>query len=324
VTPGPVAPVDLVAFETLLEPLGSWFERYGDVTRFVTAEGEGYSLCSPELASLVLREHARHFVRGWGVERVRLILPGGLLVDEGAAWKRHRALAQPLVHRQWLARHAQRAHHSAKALRDAWVLASHRGATIDVTTDTSLLALRCMLDVVFGAEAAQHSPLLALAQEQRRDLAFARRFRAFRPWVRELLASRPPPDSFLHGLVTADSTDGVPFSTEELVDQVLTFVIALRSRRNDEGPLHQSPNRPPTLAPAIDAINKQPKVASTQPAQGRRFTVAWAQEWLSPDIGYRIVGAPPMSAIPSTRTFSASRRLFSRGGPSRLPVQRAA
>ncbi len=224
--PGPAAAVDLLAFETLLEPLGAWFEQYGDVTRFTTEDGEGYSLCSPELASLVLREHARSFVRGWGVERVRLVLPGGLLVDEGAAWKRHRALARPLFHHQWLEALPTRAHHYAKRTRDAWVQASHRGETIDVTTDTSLLALRCVLDALFGADAAEHSPLLALAHEHRRDLAFARRFRAYRPWVRELVAGRAAQGSFLHSLVHAEAVDGAPFSTEELVDQVLTFVIA--------------------------------------------------------------------------------------------------
>jgi len=206
--PGPREPIELDALPELLTPLRRWAADHGDVVRFTTTDGgEGYSITSPELAEHVLRRNARNYVRGHGVDRVRLLVRGGMLVAEGEAWLRHRALARPLFQRDALAGIVDRIRGEAVATAGAWAAAS--GTAIDVTAGTSAFALRCIVHGLLGVRDA--GPLGELANDAARDLGFARRFRALRPIVGAMID---------RGEVSGDGT------RDELVDHVLTLVLA--------------------------------------------------------------------------------------------------
>ncbi|MEO8548774.1 MAG: cytochrome P450 [Kofleriaceae bacterium] len=192
----------------LLTPLRSWHAAFGDLVRFVTTDGaEGYSITSPELGEHVLRRNARNYVRGHGVDRVRLLVRGGMLVDEGEAWRRHRALARPLFQRDALAGIEERIRREARVTAASWTAAA--GTAIDVARGTSEFALRCIVHALLGVR--DTSPLDELAGDAARDLGFARRFRALRPSVGSMID---------RGEITGDGT------RDELVDHVLTLVLA--------------------------------------------------------------------------------------------------
>jgi len=229
--PGPADAVDLADFANLLDPLRRWSVEYGDVVRFATTDGDDcYSVCAPELAGHVLRRNHRNYTRGLGVERVRLLLPGGLLVDEGERWLRHRMLAQPVFHRRTVAGLAELSHRQARAVRDRWVERARSAAAIDVTAGTSQFALGCIVDALLGAPPAAGDPFAGLANDVTRDLAFARRFRALRPAIGALIdrrgAAAAPEADLLAMLLGARDPDGAPPTRDELIDAVSTFVIA--------------------------------------------------------------------------------------------------
>ena len=229
--PGPPGTVDLAELPNLLEPLRRWAVEYGDVVRFVTTDGEEcYSVCAPELADHVLRRNHRNYTRGYGVERVRLMLPGGLLVDDGERWLRHRTLAQPLFHRRTVAGLAELSHRQARAIRDEWIARVRTGAPLDVTAGTSQFALGCIVEALLGAQPPGGHPFLGLAGDLTRDLAFARRFRGLRQATGALLdrraaAAAAEPD-LLAMLLGARDAASEPPTRDELIDAVLTVLVA--------------------------------------------------------------------------------------------------
>jgi cytochrome P450 len=120
-------------------------------------------------------------------------------------------------------------HRQARALRDEWTAAARAGAAIDVTTGTSEFALRSLLEALFGEPVADGDALLALARDHARDLGFARRFRALRPHCARriddaLAAGRA--HALLSLLAVARDDVGAPFTADERIDEVMTFVVA--------------------------------------------------------------------------------------------------
>lgn len=125
----------------------------------------------------------------------------------------------------------------ARALRDQWSRHAKDGETIDVTADTSDSTLRGLLDALFGPDAADlaapgaERSFAMVAGDAPRDLKFARRFRRLRQVVADVIEGRRSaephaPADLLAMMIAARDEKGEALSTDELVDEVMTLVIA--------------------------------------------------------------------------------------------------
>jgi cytochrome P450 len=234
---GPREPVDLDSLPDLLQPMQRWFREHGDLVRFETTGGEAaYMVASPEHAGQVLNHHHRSYRKGYGIDRVRLLLGRGLMVAEGAQWLRHRTMLQPLFHRKVLEGLSAAFTGRARQMRDDWLAKAAAGEAIDVTAETSRFALDAILQALFGGDPGPlgrpgpENPFAVVATEGARDLRFAARFRALRDEVGRAMDGRrgmaDPPADLLTLILAARDGEGRPLSRNEALDEVMTLVIA--------------------------------------------------------------------------------------------------
>jgi cytochrome P450 len=132
----------------LLGWLESQFERYGKIYRATINGFSTYVLSDPLYADHVLRRNWQNYTKGWAVRRVGFLLGKGLMVSEGELWQTRRRMIQPSLHR--LPLFEQVIVSANGELADTWKRAAQHGAQVNVTRDTSLLALNLILGIVFG------------------------------------------------------------------------------------------------------------------------------------------------------------------------------
>jgi cytochrome P450 len=127
-------------------------------------------------------------------------------------------------------------HRQAQALARRWLAAAHAGRPVDVSAAVGTTTLEAVLEAVLSEDlhrfddAAGRSPFHLVCEERQRDLAFAVRFRALSEPIRAVIderrrAQRFPPDLLSHCLL-ARASDGEPMSDRQLVDELLTLIVA--------------------------------------------------------------------------------------------------
>ena len=104
--PGPVEPLDITLSEDMITPLMDLFHRFGDLYRFYAPSTQGhlYVLSHPEHAKRVLITNYKNYVKGFGIDRVKILLGHGIMTSEGDFWHRQRRMIQPAFHRTILSR----------------------------------------------------------------------------------------------------------------------------------------------------------------------------------------------------------------------------
>lgn len=237
--PGPAEPVDIAFSDDALAQLMALFETYGDFYRFrnPVTRSNVYVLTHPEHAKQVLITHYKSFVKGFGIDRVKILLGHGIMTSEGDFWHRQRRMIQPGFHRTILSRLLPMAHRQNLSLRDAWRSAAHAGDTINVDDDTSMMTLALVLESIFSEDlahiVAEHgsNPFLLVTEESARNLQFAARFRALGEIIIGTIERRRREDrrpfDFVSILMDArDRTTGESMSDRELLDEIMTLIIA--------------------------------------------------------------------------------------------------
>lgn len=216
------------------------FGRYGDVyaLRAPGADAPIYVVSHPDHVKRVLVTRHANYVKGIGIERVRLLLGDGLMASEDPLWRRQRTMIQPAFHRRVLAGIEELVLAANRDLLSRWTRAAQDGAAVNVTRDTSELSLDIVLRALFGddleriATDAGGNPFALLTQESARDLRFAARFRALRRPLRECIARRrslgtPAVPDLLSMLMAArDRRSGAGMNENELLDEVMTLIVA--------------------------------------------------------------------------------------------------
>ncbi len=185
----------------------------------------------------VLVTNHRNYTKGVGLDRVRILLGDGIMTSEGDRWRRQRRMIQPFFHRRVV-------EHFAAAIEDCiecrlaqWEPAALRGEPVDMTEQMSELTLDIVVESIFGSDIAWlharsgGNPFGIVTEESARDLRFAYKFRSLSRLVHELIAKRRAEDTehfdFLGMLMAArDKDSGQPMSERELVDEVMTLVVA--------------------------------------------------------------------------------------------------
>jgi len=237
--PGPAEGFDLGGSDESLARLRRYFAEFGDIYR-VFAPGRGvynYVINHPDDIKRVLLSNHRNYTKGEGMDRVKILLGNGIMTSEGDFWRRQRRMMQPSFHRRVIDQFSALIRNVNDKFAARWAEKAVRGEAVNVSDDTSELTLEIVLGSIFGSDLARletqfgANPFEVVAKEQNRDLKFAFRFRSLTKLVAELInrRRREPEEhfDFLSMLMaTRDRETDEPMSDKELIDEVLTLIVA--------------------------------------------------------------------------------------------------
>ncbi|MDX1506874.1 MAG: cytochrome P450 [Woeseiaceae bacterium] len=212
-------------------------DEYGDIVSVDKPGGRtAYFINDPaEVRKILVRRHA-NYVKGPGFERVKMLLGNGLIVSDGDVWRRSRTMIQPAFKVQNVHRLTRVMVECSDRRAVAWAHAAQNGDVINITEETSEFALELILISIFGSDyeerllANGENPFAFLSQDSTRDLGVVMKVRQLRKLLLELIDERRNRGSeqfdFLSMYMAATDKNGQPFSDEELLDELITLVVA--------------------------------------------------------------------------------------------------
>jgi cytochrome P450 len=237
--PGPQERYDLDANDDSLPVLQDLLQRYGETCRVpsLTRGNDSLVIHNPEDIRQVLLTKRSNYVKGAGMERVRVLLGNGLIVSDGDLWSRQRRMMQPAFQGEAIRGFAPLVQQVNSDLIERWAGHAARDEPIDLTHDLSAVALTIVLRALFSRdfdrliEAEGGSPFDLLTQESRRDLQFAAKFRALARFVRAMIDARRQerrvePDWLSRLMEARDKDSGEPMPDRALLDEVMTLIVA--------------------------------------------------------------------------------------------------
>ena len=239
IAPGPTEGFDLGGSDESLARLQEYFGRFGDVYRvFAPSRGVfNYVINHPDDSKRVLLTNHRNYTKGEGMDRVKILLGNGIMTSEGSFWRRQRRMMQPSFHRRVIDQFSALIGEVNHKYAQRWAQQCARGEPVNVSSDTSELTLEIVLRSIFGSDLerlAQQmgvNPFEVVAKQSNRDLKFAFQFRSLGRLVGELIHKRrhAPEEHFdflSMFMLTRDRESDAPMSDKELIDEVLTLIVA--------------------------------------------------------------------------------------------------
>jgi cytochrome P450 len=237
--PGPAEGFDLGGSDESLARLRRYFAEFGDIYR-VFAPSRGvyhYVINHPDDIKRVLLSNHRNYTKGEGMDRVKILLGNGIMTSEGDFWRRQRRMMQPSFHRRVIDQFSRLIREVNDKFIARWEQKAALAEPVNISDDTSELTLEIVLGSIFGTDLARletqlgANPFEVVAKEQNRDLKFAFRFRSLTKLVQELINRRRQTSEehfdFLSMLMaTRDRETDQPMSDKELIDEVLTLIVA--------------------------------------------------------------------------------------------------
>ena len=235
--PGPSDAFPIAPDDETRDMLGRWHTAYGDLYCVPDARGgqPHWIVHDPRLVQQVLVRNSANYVKGMGLDRVRILLGNGIMVSEGDFWTRQRRLMQPAFRPRALADFNAMIFDENAALADRWQTLSERGESVDVAAHISELTLVIVLRSIFGRDyealvTAGSNPFALLTDEPERNLRFAARFHRLTRVVDDIVERRladPSGDfDFLGHMLAARTKAGETMSRRALVDEVMTLIVA--------------------------------------------------------------------------------------------------
>lgn len=218
--------------EDLLDWIGRQFKIFGDIYKASLYGTSAYVIRDVEFAHHVLVENWQNYVKGRIIKRVAFLLGNGLMVSEGELWKRQRRMIQPAFNHKLIGALTKLMTSVNSGLLGKWQLAARRDEGVNVTRDVSGMALEVVLRFILGDDYEQvGSHFDILSQEQTRDMAFARSFRALGKIILQVVDRRRK-----HPLATTDALgmlmqehdpqSGQLMQDRQLIDEILTLIVA--------------------------------------------------------------------------------------------------
>ena len=222
-----------------LERLVAAAARGGDVFR-IHAPGRGsdtWIVNNPADIKRVLVTNHRNYTKGIGLDRVKILLGNGIMTSEGELWRRQRRMIQPMFHRRVTEGFGAVIERCVDERIERWRGLAARSEPVNITEEMSALTLDIILRAIFGDDLewltarTGSNPFAILTEHAARDLQFAYQFRSLARLVGELAERRRSAGEaradFLGMLMAArDKEHGAPMAERELVDEVMTLVVA--------------------------------------------------------------------------------------------------
>jgi cytochrome P450 len=234
--PGPSAPLAIGIDPETLDRLVALRDEYGPISSVEKPSGRlAYFINdASEVRRILTRRHAK-YVKGPGFERVKMLLGNGLIVSDGDDWRRSRTMIQPSFTRQSIHLLTKVMHHSSEHRIDKWSAVARDGGTLNINVETNSFALELILRSILGddydASVAGDNPFAFLAEDSARDLGVVMKARNLRGVLQNLVDARRQTDQsdvhdFLAMYVRAVDKQGEPYSDRELLDELMTLIIA--------------------------------------------------------------------------------------------------
>jgi cytochrome P450 len=231
--------LDVSFAENALTTLVRLFERHGDAF-VVRSPGIGRNLLAlshPEHVRRILVDNHANYRKGVGIDRVAILLGNGIMTSEGETWRTQRKMIQPAFHRRVVAGYVERMQAANARLAAKWEKAARSGMPVNVTQDMSEVTLEIILRALFGDDLDRlttgrpDSPFAILTEQTGRDLLFASRFRSLSSLIFEEVERRRREGHVANDLVSIlleanDRKNGEPMSDRQLLDEILTLIIA--------------------------------------------------------------------------------------------------
>jgi cytochrome P450 len=231
--------LDVSFVENALTTLVRLFERLGDAF-VVRSPGIGRNLLvlsHPDHVRRVLVDNHANYRKGVGIDRVAILLGNGIMTSEGETWRTQRKMIQPAFHRRVVAGYVERMQAANARLAAKWEKAARSAMPVNVTQDMSEVTLEIILRALFGDDLDRlttgrpDNPFAILTEQTGRDLLFASRFRSLSSLIFEEVERRRRERHVANDLVSMllnanDRTNGEPMSDRQLLDEILTLIIA--------------------------------------------------------------------------------------------------
>ncbi len=236
--PGPQEPISLGIDPETLATLQDVRRQYGNMVSVERPSGRlAYFVNDPsEVRRILVKRHSK-YVKGPGFERVKMLLGNGLIVSDCDVWRRSRTMIQPAFSRQNVHRLMTVMAQCCDRRAVVWARTAADGEAINITSETSDFALELILMCIFGADyekrivAGAENPFAFLSSDSTRDLSVVMKVRQVRELLLEIIAARRNGDGcndfdFLSMYLAATDKNGVPFTDKELLDELITLIVA--------------------------------------------------------------------------------------------------
>lgn len=225
--------------------------RYGDIVHLKFGSRPVVLLSSPEFAHHVLVKNQKNYVKGIGLDGIRMLVGQGLLASEGALWQKQRRLLQPSFTPAAMNRFIDGMTGVIKCVLDGWAKKAAAGQSLVLDDETTLFAIRVMGLAMFGLDLSDN--LLDVANAFQTAFQYAaersvevvrtplaiptarnRRFQADMECIEKFVAERiaeakvnPREDNLLSLMVhSRDADTGQGMSEQQLRDEVVTLLFA--------------------------------------------------------------------------------------------------
>lgn len=230
---------DLGSAEDSIALMSELFARHGDVYRVFkpTVGSYTYVIHHPDDVKRVLVSNHQNYVKGPGIDRIKLLLGKGIMTSEGELWTRQRYMMQPFFHRRVVNRFGNLISAANDLLIARWAPLAARGELLNLSEEMSDLTLEIVLSSIFGDDLDRltreigSNPFQLITKDSARNLDFVYKFRALTKLLAQLIALRRSEQKerfdFLDMLMHArDRESGAAMSNAQLINEVMTLIVA--------------------------------------------------------------------------------------------------
>ncbi len=236
--PGPDAEITLDIDLPSQQAIAGLIEQYGDIVKINDAKRKdcGYIVTNPDAVKHILISNHSNYLKGTGFERVKMLLGNGIIVSDGDFWRRQRTMIQPAFSRKNILRLCDMIKTSTQNLIPKWQQLAESGESFDITTEMSEFALEIILrslisdDLDILIDEQGENPFAFLTDDPTRDLAVAMKFRQTGKLIQKIIdkrrAQNNEPVDLLDALMAATDKNGNTMSDKELIDEIMTMIIA--------------------------------------------------------------------------------------------------
>ena len=230
-------------FRDPLAMYGALQRDYGDAVRIpLSRKHTIFLLARPEYAEHVLVQHQDRYVKAFTYRPLKAFLGDGLLTAEGAVWRRHRRLVQPVFSHRHVQSFAPAIVEAARKRFAGWT----PGTTVDVAAEMRTFTMDVIGRVLFGTDlAGDAEPVGRAVSLLQSSVMLVSILPSFVPLKRlRTLAERAVPSvgrasDTLESLVTRIIDDRIAAPHEDPSDLLDLLLAAGRDENRDENPLRR-------------------------------------------------------------------------------------
>jgi cytochrome P450 len=209
--------------------------RHGHVVRF-TGLYTAYQITHPRDLERVLQTNAQNYVKGRNYKEFRASVGEGLLISDGALWRRQRRLAQPSFQHRRIAEFAAVMARECVRERERWRTLAARAEPFDVAEAMMRLTLRNVGLTMFGTDLTEETDKIGRALDVIRAHAIKRMWAPVK-----LPITWPTPGNLRFRRALAEGDEVIMRMIEERrrgevrTDDLLSLLLRARDEETGEG-----------------------------------------------------------------------------------------